>query len=75
MSPLIPEHGKQCMPCSANFSVIAQSEILSTETLDFLQYNITFLLLFLVIFKGNKNSIFPRQNIPFRRGNNYFRTL
>ena len=25
-------HGKQCMPCSANFSMTLQTEILSTET-------------------------------------------
>ena len=29
----------------------------------------------LVIFEGNKNGIFPGENIPFRRGNNSFRRL
>ena len=33
--------------------------------------NITFLMLYLV-FAGNKNCNFPRENISFRRGNNSF---
>ena len=37
--------------------------------------NITFLMLFLVIFKGNKNGIFPWVNIPFNPGNNFFPTF
>ena len=33
---------------------------------------ITFLMLSLVTFEGNKNGVFPRENIPFRGGNNKF---
>ena len=40
-----------------------------------LQLHITFLMLFLVIFEGNENGIFIRENIPFRQGNNFFRTF
>ena len=29
------EHGSQCMPCSAKFSMTLQTKILSTETSDF----------------------------------------
>ena len=32
-------------------------------------------MLFSVIFEGKKNGIFPRKNIPFRQGNNVFRTV
>ena len=34
--------------------------------------DITSLMLFLVIFEGSKNGIFPGENIPFRQGNNSF---
>ena len=34
---LVSEHGKQCMPCSTKFSVTFQTEILATETSDFLK--------------------------------------
>lgn len=36
LKSLVPEHGKQCMPCSANFSVTIQTETLSTEISKFL---------------------------------------
>ena len=36
---------------------------------------ITFLMLFSVMFAGNKNGIYPSENILFRRGNHSFRTL
>ena len=32
-------------------------------------------LVLLIISEGNKNDIFTRESIPFRRGNTYFRTL
>ena len=38
-------------------------------------YYITFLMLFLVFFEGDKNGIFASENNPFRRENNSFRTL
>ena len=31
MKSLIKEHGRQCMPCSAKFSITLQTEILSRE--------------------------------------------
>ena len=34
MMSLAYEHGRQCMPCSINFSVMLQNEILSTVTSD-----------------------------------------
>ena len=34
---LYKEHGRQCMPCSINFSVTLQTEILFTVTSDFLK--------------------------------------
>ena len=34
---VVPEHGKQCMLCSAMFSVILQTDILSTDTSDLLK--------------------------------------
>lgn len=37
LKSLVPEHGKQCMPCSANFSVTIQTETLSTEISKFLK--------------------------------------
>ena len=37
MTSLVQEHGKQCMPYSANFPVTLQTEVLSTETSDFLK--------------------------------------
>ena len=37
MTALVKEHGRQCMPCSINFSVILRTDILSTITLDFLK--------------------------------------
>ena len=35
MTSLIPEHGKHCMSYSVNFSVLLQTEILSTATSKF----------------------------------------
>ena len=40
MTPLVYEHGRQCMPSSAKFSMPLQTEILSTETSDFLKQRI-----------------------------------
>ena len=37
MTSLLQQHSRQCMPCSAKFSMILQTEILSLETLDFLK--------------------------------------
>ena len=37
MMSLVYEHGKQCMPFFAKFSMILQTEILSTESSDFLK--------------------------------------
>ena len=37
MTSLVLEHGRQCIPCSAKFSMTLQTEILSTETSDFLK--------------------------------------
>ena len=37
MASLEKKHGKQFMPCSINFSMTKQTEILSTETSDFSQ--------------------------------------
>ena len=47
MKSLIKKHGRQCMPCSAKFSMTLQSEILSTETSDFLKQ-----IIFLKSFKS-----------------------
>ena len=32
MKSFVPEHGKQCVACSTNFSMTLQTEILSIET-------------------------------------------
>ena len=54
---------------------IQLSLVLVLKMVIILQLYITFLMLFLVIFEGNKNGIFVRENIPFRQGNNFFRTF
>ena len=36
MTSLVQEQGRQCIPCSAKFSMTLQTEVLSTETSDFL---------------------------------------
>ena len=49
---LVKERGRQCFPCSINFSIALQTEILSTVTSDFLKQMIirkSFNSLFLVI--------------------------
>ena len=49
MTSLVQEHGRQCMPCFIDFSVMLQTEILLTETSEFLnalntiQYNTNFI--------------------------------
>ena len=40
MTSLVQEHGRQYMPCSAKFSMTLQTEILSTETSDFLKQKV-----------------------------------
>ena len=42
-------HGGQCMPCSIKFSLTSQTEILSTETADFLEQ---------IVFLKSFNSVF-----------------
>ena len=37
MTSFVKEQGRKCMPCSINFSMTLQNEILSTETLVFLK--------------------------------------
>ena len=37
MMSLVYEHSKQCMPCSSNFQMTLQTEILPTETWDLLK--------------------------------------
>ena len=37
MMSLVKEHGRQCMPCSTQFSVTLQTENLLTEISDFLK--------------------------------------
>ena len=38
MTSFVREHGRQCMPCSARFSMTPQTGILSIETSDFLKH-------------------------------------
>ena len=52
--PLVIEHGKQCMPCSTNFSMTEQIEILSTDTSDFLKH---------IIVLSFFNSVFKDQSL------------
>ena len=40
MMSLVPQHGKQCMPCSVSFSMALQTSILSTENSNFLKERI-----------------------------------
>ena len=46
---LVLDHGRQCKPCSTNFSMTLQAELLSTDTSDFLKQ---------IIFRKSFNSIF-----------------
>ena len=53
MMILLQEHGRQCMPCSAKFSMALQTEFFSTETSDFLK-QISFLKSYNLVFKMTK---------------------
>ena len=65
---LVSEHGKQSMPCYANFSVPLQTEILSTETSDFLKHKAELIekitRLYVPYFLGYKMDFFPSKTIP-----------
>ena len=53
VTSIVPEHGRQCMPCSANLSMTLQTDIVSTETSYFLK-QIIFLKSFNYVFEMAK---------------------
>ena len=58
MSSLVSEHGRQYMPCPANFSMMIQTEILSTEATDFLNQ---------ILFSSYLTPCFCRNCLPSRQ--------
>ena len=62
LTSLVLEHGIQCMSCSANFLRTLQTEILSTETSDFLKqiHNYSLVIYFCVMSDFIQEAIFAK---------------
>ena len=67
MTTMVYEHGRQCMPCSINFSMTLQTKILSIEPSDFLKQIIirSFNCVFDIIGEAGKALLDPTSPLAF----------